>query len=133
MKHILKFSLLPCILLISGMLNAQGVGIGTITPDSSSALHVYSTDKGFLMPRMSSAQRDLIILPATGLMIYNMTTNDGQLNTGTPLVPNWTGIKGSGSPSSLDTIVNSVTATGDISTTSTTDILVPGMSLSPPA
>lgn len=62
-------------LLVSGMLNAQWIGIGTVAPDSSSALDISSTDKGFLMPRMSTAQRDLIIQPAIGLMIYNLTTN----------------------------------------------------------
>lgn len=113
------------------MLNAQVVGIGTVVPDSSSALDIYSIDKGFLMPRMSSAQRDLIILPATGLMIYNLTTDDSQLNTGTPLIPNWIGIKGS-DPNTVDTIITSVTVTGDTSTTSNTYVLVPGMTLSPP-
>lgn len=133
MKKISRLSFLPFILLVSGMLNAQVVGIGTLTPDSSSALHIYSTDKGFLMPRMSTAQRDLIILPATGLMIFNLTTSDGQLNTGTPQAPNWEGIKGNADSTLADTIVTSVTATGDISTTSITDVLILGMSLSPPA
>ncbi len=133
MKKIYQHFFLPLMLLVSGMLNAQGVGIGTLTPDSSAALHVHSTDKGFLMPRMTSAQRDLINLPATGLMIYNLTINDGQLNSGTPLAPNWTGIKGSGDSTTVSTLASSITATGDINTTSLIDVLMPGMSLSPPA
>lgn len=131
MKQIYKLSFLPFILLASGMLHAQGVGIGTVTPDSSAALHIQSTDKGLLMPRLTSAQRDLIILPATGLMIYNLTTNDGELNAGTPLIPNWVGVKGSGGSIPVDT-VSTITATGDINTTSLVDELIPGMSLSPP-
>lgn len=121
---------MPFILMVSGMLNAQEVGIGTVTPDSSSALHIHSTDKGFLMPRMSTAQRDLIIKPATGLMIYNLTTNNSQLNTGTSLIPNWVGINGDSS--TVGTSATSVTATGDLNTASTVDSLIPGMSLSPP-
>jgi len=130
MKNICKITFLPFLLLVSGMLNAQGVGIGTVTPDSSSALHVHSTDQGFLMPRMTSAQRDLINLPATGLMIYNLTTSNSQLNTGTSLIPNWVGINGDSS--TVGTSASSVTAAGDLNTTSTVDSLIPGMSLSPP-
>jgi hypothetical protein len=43
------------------------------------------------MPRLSTSQRDDITAPATGLMIYNTTLKDGQLNTGTTSVPIWIG------------------------------------------
>jgi hypothetical protein len=46
------------------------VGIGTTTPDASSALDITSTTKGLLIPRMTAAQRDAISSPAIGLMIY---------------------------------------------------------------
>ena len=46
------------------------VGIGTTTPDASSALDITSTTKGLLIPRMTETQRDAISSPATGLMIY---------------------------------------------------------------
>ncbi len=45
------------------------VGIGTITPNTSAALDVTSTTKGFLPPRMTNAQRDAIATPAEGLVI----------------------------------------------------------------
>ena len=51
------------------------VGIGTSTPDSSAALELESTDKGFLPPRMTTAQRDLIPSPSAGLIIFNTSTN----------------------------------------------------------
>jgi hypothetical protein len=55
-------------------MNAQ-VGIGTTTPDASSILDVESTDKGFLPPRLTSAQRDAIANPSEGLTIYNTENN----------------------------------------------------------
>jgi hypothetical protein len=55
---------------------AQGVSInGTgARADTSAMLDVSSTTKGTLIPRMSTVQRNAIVLPATGLMIWNTTT-----------------------------------------------------------
>jgi hypothetical protein len=50
-------------------------GIGTTAPHASAQLEVSSTSKGFLPPRMTTEQRDNISNPATGLIIYNTTTN----------------------------------------------------------
>jgi uncharacterized protein (TIGR02145 family) len=60
------------------------VGVGTTTPDASAALDVESTTKGFLPPRMTTAQRDAINggSPATGLTIYNTDTDCVQFYTG---------------------------------------------------
>lgn len=49
------------------------VGIGITTPAASAQLDVTSTTKGFLPPRMTEAQRDLIT-PAEGLIIYNTSS-----------------------------------------------------------
>jgi len=46
------------------------VGIGTNSPDPSAKLDVTSTNKGFLPPRMTQSNRNSIINPAAGLMIY---------------------------------------------------------------
>ena len=51
------------------------VGIGTLTPEATALLDVYSTSKGVLIPRMTTAQRDAIASPATGLQVYNTSTN----------------------------------------------------------
>jgi hypothetical protein len=48
------------------------VGIGTTTPHTSAALDIATTEKGFLMPRMTTAQRDAIAGPAVGLQIFNL-------------------------------------------------------------
>jgi len=55
------------------------VGIGTSSPDASALLDVSSTTKGFLPPRMTTTQRDLISTPPNGLMLYNSTTNKLQV------------------------------------------------------
>jgi len=57
--------------------SAQNVGIGSesFTPDQSAVLELKSTQQGFLPPRMTTAERDLILQPATGLLIFNTTTN----------------------------------------------------------
>jgi hypothetical protein len=50
------------------------VGIGTNTPAASAQLEVSSTSKGYLMPRMTAAERNTIVNPANGLQIFNTTT-----------------------------------------------------------
>lgn len=72
-------------------LSAQtdNVGIGTANPDPSALLELNSSTKGFLLTRLTSAQRDAIPLPATGLVIYNLSTNELEYNFGTPTSPIW--------------------------------------------
>jgi uncharacterized protein (TIGR02145 family) len=70
MKHFLLVFLLFTTVVANGQ-----VGIGIATPAASAQLDVSSTTKGLLPPRMTTTQRDLIILPATGLVIFNTTTN----------------------------------------------------------
>lgn len=48
------------------------IGIGTTTPHPSAILEVSSSDKGFLLPRLTLVQRDNILSPSVGLMIYNL-------------------------------------------------------------
>ena len=72
MKHF--FTLLAAVLL-TATTYAQ-VGIGTTTPDASSALDITSTTKGLLIPRMTNAQRQAISNPAAGLQVF-VTDLDG--------------------------------------------------------
>lgn len=51
-------------------LQAQ-TGIGTTTPDASAQLDVVSTNKGMLVPRVTTAQRGAISSPADGLLVYD--------------------------------------------------------------
>lgn len=59
-------------------LNAQqGVGVGTTEPHESAILDVFSTTKGFLLPRMTAQQRISIQRPATGLVVYQTDLLNG--------------------------------------------------------
>jgi hypothetical protein len=57
------------------------VGVGTTSPNAAALLDVSSTTKGFLPPRMTTAERDAITSPPAGLMIYNTSTNKLNVRT----------------------------------------------------
>lgn len=52
-------------------------GVGTTTPVASAAIEINSTTQGLLAPRMTKAQRDAIVAPATGLLIYQTNSQPG--------------------------------------------------------
>lgn len=136
-------------LLFSGIANAQ-IGIGTVTPDASALLDLSSTNKGFLLPRMTTNEQSALVNPAKGLTIFNTTTNQIENNIGDGLgsiIWTSTAIKGITAPLGTNTIqlattefvlgnsnkYKSVNATGALLTTSTVDAVVSGMTISPPA
>jgi len=58
--------------------------VGAATAQNASAvLDVESTTKGVLFPRMTTTQRNAIASPATGLQVYNTTTNTNDIYNGT--------------------------------------------------
>ncbi|MEO0896442.1 MAG: tail fiber domain-containing protein [Bacteroidota bacterium] len=69
-----RLTLIMLFLGLSMALFAQSVGINSngAQPNSSSILDLQSSSKGLLMPRMTTEQRDAIVQPAEGLMIYNL-------------------------------------------------------------
>lgn len=73
MKKIIAFCAV-LLAVLSTQTPAQ-VGIGTNTPDESALLEIKSEERGLLIPRMTSEQRDAIVQPARGLMIYNTDDN----------------------------------------------------------
>ncbi|MBK9399848.1 MAG: tail fiber domain-containing protein [Bacteroidetes bacterium] len=78
MKTIMKFSLLffaGMMLMNLPQVLAQNVGINNATPAASALLDLTSTNKGLLVPRMTSAQRIAIVTPAEGLMVYETSTD----------------------------------------------------------
>lgn len=75
----LKIQILILILFLA--VNSAGiaqVGIGTLTPNASAMLDISTTTKGLLAPRMTTAQKEAIVTPANGLMVYD--TNLGKFN-----------------------------------------------------
>jgi uncharacterized protein (TIGR02145 family) len=69
-------------------LQAQTV-IGGAVADPSALLDMQSATRGFLPPRMTTAERSAIVNPATGLLIFNTTFSCLEMNTGTPAQPVW--------------------------------------------
>ena len=74
------FSLLYLVsFLAEGAAFAQNnnVGIGTLTPAPSAVLDLTApaNDKGFLVPRLTTAQRTAIFSPANGLLVYDTNFN----------------------------------------------------------
>ncbi|MEP7107659.1 MAG: hypothetical protein ABI760_06740 [Ferruginibacter sp.] len=89
---------------------SQNIAInGTgVLPDESAMLDVSSTTKGFLTPRMTTAQQNAILLPTLGLLVFNTTDNVFKVNTSNnPAIPAWTPLLGSGGAVSS---VNGLTA-----------------------
>ena len=66
---------------INGAPSGVNVGIGTTNPHTSAQLDVSSTAKGFLPPRMTTAQRNAIASPTPGLMLFNTTTQSLEIFT----------------------------------------------------
>ena len=74
MKKQLSILLALAGLAYAGLAQQNNVGINTATPDPSAALHVESTDKGVLIPRLNGEQRQMISNAATGLLVFGTDT-----------------------------------------------------------
>ena len=67
---------MSCLLAGYSNLWAQNnVGIGTATPAASAILDLTDTQRGLLVPRLTTAQRTAIAAPANGLMVYDITVD----------------------------------------------------------
>jgi trimeric autotransporter adhesin len=91
MKKILLFLFIMNELSVG--LHAQSVSINTdgSVPHASSILDIKSTDKGLLIPRMTSAQRIGIASPATGLLVFDTNSNSFWYYAGTTWINLTTG------------------------------------------
>jgi uncharacterized protein (TIGR02145 family) len=76
-KQCLVKLLVLLFLSLSLNLFSQGVSVSITgaAADPSAILDISSTSQGFLIPRLSTSQRNGIVLPATSLLIFNTTTN----------------------------------------------------------
>ncbi len=67
----MKILLLSLLIIPGSFAIAQNVGIGTTAPNNTAALDVSATNKGVLIPRLTTAQRKAIANPATGLLAFD--------------------------------------------------------------
>ncbi|HET6721719.1 MAG TPA: hypothetical protein VFH07_03170, partial [Chitinophagaceae bacterium] len=89
-----KFIYLLIIIFYVNSINAQNVAVNTdgSAAHSSALLDIKSTNKGMLVPRMTTAQRTVIASPAAGLLVYDTDANSFWFYNGTA----WTNLTGSG-------------------------------------
>lgn len=93
---------------------AQTVGIGTVAPDTSAVLDIFSTNKGVLVPRVLDTAR--VTKPVEGVIVYNRNTRSPYYFDGNK----WLSLGGrlpSGMSSSTDKITYLVTGTTNFSIT----------------
>lgn len=103
-------------------IESSGVGINTGSIDGSAVFDVTSTTQGILIPRMTTAQRDLIGAPATSLFIFNTTTTQFEFYNGAI----WTSISGSiGGAGTINQIAlfTAANAVGDSIMAEATDVI----------
>lgn len=79
--------LLICVFTFSIGAWGQSVGIGTASPNASAALDIKSTTKGILLPRMTTAQRNAIMAPAAGLLVFDLDKSTFYLYDGDQWLP----------------------------------------------
>ena len=102
----LKTFLLAIAILASYTVNAQvAVNTDGSSADSSAILDVKSTTKGFLPPRMTEAQRNAIVNPATGLIVYCTNCDELQIYDGTA----WTNMIGDPASIAVLNVTNPIT------------------------
>ncbi len=114
----------------NGSITDANVGIGTAgAPASSAVLELKSTDKGLLIPRMTTNQRNGILNPSVGLQVFN-TDNQciniydgsywietcGLKVTGTTLAPDYWAQKANGATARFGAVGFSIGTKGYIGT-----------------
>jgi Collagen triple helix repeat (20 copies) len=78
------------------VLPGGNTGIGTTTPNPSAILDLSATNKGFLMPRLTSAQRTAVAAPAEGLKVYDTDTKTFWYYNGTGWIESVSGSSSGG-------------------------------------
>lgn len=87
-NYTLKGISLVALLFIASISQAQ-VGIGNTNPAASSMLDITSSEKGLLVPRMTTAQRTAIVTPANSLLVYDTDLESFYHYDATPAPGKW--------------------------------------------
>lgn len=74
-----------------------GLVVGSQTQNQSAIVDVQGTNGGFLCPRLTTTQRNAIVSPAEGLMVYNTSTSAFNYYNGST----WTAVGSAGSVTSV--------------------------------
>ena len=79
MKRIFTLAIAATLTITAIKVSAQGIAVNTTgnKADTSAMLDVSSVTKGLLAPRMSAAQKNAIVTPATGLLVYQIDGTPG--------------------------------------------------------
>lgn len=114
MKQVLKITACILFLLWNNDTNAQvAINQDGSNPDASAILDVKSTNKGVLIPRMTTAQRNAISNPATGLLVFDNDINSFYYYDGSI----WTALIASTNifeHDNVNKVVKPIAANGDI-------------------
>ncbi len=98
----------PWGLTAAGLISDNGAGVAINTTNalanSSALLDMTSTGKGILIPRMLSAERTAIVAPATGLLVFDITTNSFWFYNGSA----WAEINSVGGSSNWSVLGNNI-------------------------
>ncbi len=78
-KHIAASLGIMSLFMLFGQFAQAQVGVGTDNPSSKAILHMESSDKGLLIPKMTNSQMDAMTIggnPETGTLVYNTDVNE---------------------------------------------------------
>ncbi|MEK7257669.1 MAG: hypothetical protein AAB316_23130, partial [Bacteroidota bacterium] len=113
------------------VLKSGNIGVNTSSPAASALLDLQATDRGILVPRMTTAQRTAIASPATGLLVFDTDTGGfwfykggwlslgggGSYTAGTGISIVGSVISNTGDVNAADDVTTSSTAGGDLTGT----------------
>jgi hypothetical protein len=99
--------------------SSGSIGVGTTSPVASAAFEIASTTKGFVPPRMTTAQRDAIATPAAGTTVYNTDVGTLSVYSGS----SWINLSTQSNDSSPDTFTFTDSTNAGASTVVTSDVI----------
>lgn len=115
----IAISFLFAVATISCAFAQNNMGIGTSSPDPSAKLHILSNNSGLLIPSMTTLEREAIVNPANGLMVFDIQDSSFWYFGGSL----WTRISASSDPAPeppVERIFSNLNQTGIAGTNETT-------------